>query len=249
MLNITHLNVSIDQKKILNDLSLQIKPGEIHVLMGANGSGKSTLANVLAGRPEYQIDSGEISYQDQSLLTMTPDERARKGVFLSFQQPVAIPGVLDIYFLKAALNAKRREEGLAEIDAMDFLQLVRKHLQTVQMDESMLYRAVNDGFSGGERKRNELLQILLLQPRLVILDELDSGLDIDALNIISSQIQALRSADRSFLIISHYQRLVEEIQPDVVHILKDGSIVRSGDANLAKLVDEKGFAVLDEVHS
>lgn len=245
MLSIKDLHVSIGEKPILKGLSLEIKPGEIHAIMGPNGAGKSTLSHVLSGKAGYTVTKGSVTYQGENLLELAPEIRARKGVFLAFQYPVEIPGVSNIYLLKAALNAKRNFEGLPELDAMDFLTLVKGKVKLLQMDEKFLYRAVNEGFSGGEKKRNEILQAAILEPKLCILDETDSGLDIDALRIVSEGVNSLRAGDRSFLMITHYQRLLDYIKPDYVHVLADGRIVKSGGADLAIELEEKGYSWLE----
>lgn len=243
MLKIENLHVRIEEenKKILNGLNLQIGAGEVHAIMGPNGSGKSTLANVIAGREGYEVIEGSILYQGQDLLAMEPDERACAGVFLAFQYPVEIPGVSNMYFLKAALNAKRRFQGLEEIDALEFYEKVQERMKTVKMKDTFLSRAVNVGFSGGEKKRNEILQMAVLEPTLAVLDETDSGLDIDALRVISEGVNALRNAQRSFLLITHYQRLLNYIEPDFVHVLVDGKIVESGDKSLALSLEARGY--------
>ncbi|HEX5717568.1 MAG TPA: Fe-S cluster assembly ATPase SufC, partial [Thermoanaerobaculia bacterium] len=220
--------------------------GEVHAIMGPNGSGKSTLAHVLAGRPGYEITEGTATYDGKDLLEMDPEERAREGVFMAFQYPVEIPGVSNTYFLKAALNAVRKHRGLPETDAMEFLTLVRQKMKLVQMEESLLHRPVNEGFSGGEKKRNEIFHMAVLEPRLAVLDETDSGLDIDALRIVADGVNVLRGPDRSFLLITHYQRLLNYIVPDRVHVLLDGRIVRSGGKELALELEEKGYAWLEE---
>lgn len=240
-LAIKHLNIEVDNKVIIKDLNLTIQTGEVHVIMGPNGSGKSTLANALAGRPGYDITSGTVIYEGHDLLAMTPDERARAGLFLSFQYPVEIPGVNNVYLLKAAVNARRQTQGKTELDAFDFLKLVREQMAKLNMPESFIKRDVNAGFSGGEKKRNEILQMSLLEPHLAILDEIDSGLDIDALKIIAEGINRLRSPKRSMLMITHYQRLLNYIEPDFVHVLADGQIVRSGDKSLAAELERLGY--------
>lgn len=245
MLSIKNLHVSIADKPILKGLNLEINPGEVHAIMGPNGAGKSTLSHVLSGKSGYTVTEGSISYYDKNLLEMAPELRAREGVFLAFQYPVEIPGVSNIYLLKAALNAMRNHQGLPEVDAMDFLTLVKNKVKLLQMDEKFLYRAVNEGFSGGEKKRNEILQAAILEPRLCILDETDSGLDIDALRIVSEGVNSLRSPDRSFLMITHYQRLLDYIKPDVVHVLANGQIVKSGGPELALELEEKGYNWLE----
>ena len=246
MLEIKNLNVEVDGKEILKGLNLSVAGGELHAIMGRNGSGKSTLANVIAGREKYHITSGEILYDGQDLSEMSTEERALAGIFLSFQYPVAIPGVNNTYFLKAAVNVLRKHRGEEEMDAMDFLTFIKKKMKEVEMDESFLRRAVNDGFSGGEKKRNEILQLLTLEPRLAILDETDSGLDIDALKIVAQGVNNFRSKDRAVVVITHYQRILQYLEPDVVHVLMDGRIVRSGGKDLALKVEEKGYSWPEE---
>jgi len=246
MLTIENLHVSVGEKPILKGLNLQIKPGEIHAIMGPNGAGKSTLSHVLSGKSGYIVTNGIVKYQGEDLLAMPPEIRAREGVFLAFQYPVEIPGVSNIYLLKAALNAIRKHQGLDEIDAMDFLALVKDKIKLLQMDEKFLYRAVNEGFSGGEKKRNEILQAAILEPKLCILDETDSGLDIDALKIVAEGVNSLRAADRSFLMINHYQRLLDYIKPDIGHVLVDGKIVKSAGAELALELEAKGYQWLEQ---
>ena len=241
MLSIRDLRVRIEGKEILAGLDLEVAAGEVHAIMGPNGSGKSTLAQVLAGRPEYEITSGEVRFEDRDLLEMAPEERAREGLFLAFQYPVEIPGVNNVYLLKAALNAQRKHRGEPELDAFDFLGLVREKMQLMQMDESFLNRGVNEGFSGGEKKRNEILQLVVLEPRLAILDETDSGLDIDALKVVANGINSLRAPDRAIVLVTHYQRLLDYIEPDYVHVLGGGRIVRSGDKSLALELEERGY--------
>ena len=241
MLEIKKLHASIEDKAILKGVNLSIKAGEVHAIMGPNGSGKSTLANVLAGHKDYRVTEGTMHYQNTDLIPLSPDERAHLGLFLSFQYPVEIPGVSNLYLLKSALNAKRKHLGLEEIDAIDFLSIVREKMKLLQMDDSYLYRDVNSGFSGGEKKRNEILQLLLLEPSLCILDETDSGLDIDALRIVAKGINLLRNENRSILLITHYQRLLDYIQPDVVHILSEGKIVAEGDHHLAATLEAEGY--------
>lgn len=245
MLNIKNLQTRVDGKSILNGLSLSLQPGEVHAIMGPNGSGKSTLGHVLAGREGYEVTRGTVQYEGQNLLDMAPEERAAQGIFLSFQYPVEIPGVSNMYFLKAAVNAQRKRRGLEEIDASDFLAFVRQQIKMVKMDPPMLQRGVNEGFSGGEKKRNEILQMLVLQPKLMILDEIDSGLDIDALKTISDGINAMRSPERAILMVTHYQRLLDLVTPDQVHVLARGRIVRSGGPELARELEEKGYGWLD----
>ena len=246
MLTIKDLKVSVEDKNILKGISLDIKPGEVHAIMGPNGSGKSTLANVLSGREGYEVNGGTVSYLGQDLLELSPEQRSHQGIFQAFQYPVEIPGVSNIHFLKAAVNANLEARGEQTIDAIDFISLVREKSESVKMDESFLYRSLNEGFSGGEKKRNEVLQMALLEPKLAILDETDSGLDIDALKIVADGVNALRSPDRSFIIITHYQRLLEYIVPDHVHVLVGGKIVKSGDKSLALELEEQGYAGLGE---
>ena len=246
MLEIKNLNVEVDGKQILKGLDLNLDAGKVHAIMGPNGAGKSTLGNVLAGRDGYDVTAGSIHFNGQDLLELSPDERATAGVFLAFQYPVAIPGVNNAYFLRTAINAQRLARGETELDAMAFMQLVREQANLLEMDAKLLQRAVNDGFSGGEKKRNEILQMAVLQPQLAILDETDSGLDIDALRIVSEGVNRLRSEDRSFVVITHYQRLLDYIVPDVVHVLADGKIVATGDKELAKKLETEGYAWLRE---
>jgi Fe-S cluster assembly ATP-binding protein len=241
MLTIENLHASVDGKSILKGLNLTIKPGEVHAIMGPNGAGKSTLANVLSGRDGYEVTQGSINFKGQSLLDMNIDIRAREGLFLAFQYPVEIPGVSNMSFLKAAMNAKRRHREQTEMDAMDFLSLIKTKAKQLQLNEEMLYRAVNEGFSGGEKKRNEVLQMLMLEPCLSILDETDSGLDIDALQIVAQGVNSLRANNRSFLVITHYQRLLNYIVPDYVHVLADGKIIKSGNKELALELEESGY--------
>ena len=242
MLDINNLHASVDGKAILKGIDLHIKDGEVHAIMGPNGSGKSTLSQVLAGRDSFTVDSGSVTWDGVDLLAMPTEERARAGLFLAFQYPVEIPGVANAYFLKAAVNAVRRHRGLPEFDAMDFLARVKAEMKAVGMNEEFLYRAVNEGFSGGEKKRNEMLQMALLEPRLAILDETDSGLDIDALRIVADGINRLRSPQRSLIVITHYQRLLDYIVPDYVHVLAQGRIVRSGGSELALELEQTGYA-------
>jgi Fe-S cluster assembly ATP-binding protein len=241
MLKIENLHVSIGDKPILKGIDLQVKAGEIHAIMGPNGSGKSTLSHVLSGKSGYTVTAGSITYDGKDLTELDPEIRAREGIFLAFQYPVEIPGVSNIYLLKAALNAVRKHRGLPEVDAMDFLTLVKAKVKALEMDEKFLYRAVNEGFSGGEKKRNEILQMAMLEPQLCILDETDSGLDIDALKIVADGVNSLRSPDRAFIMITHYQRLLDYIKPDVVHVLAHGQIVKSGGPELALELEEKGY--------
>ncbi|GLP98782.1 MAG: Fe-S cluster assembly ATPase SufC [Pseudomonadota bacterium] len=242
MLTIKNLHASVDGKEILRGIDLTVNPGEIHAIMGPNGAGKSTLSNVLAGRDGYEITQGEVIYKGENLLDLEPEERAQRGVFLAFQYPVEIPGVSNVYLLKAALNAVRKYQGLEEVDAMDFLTLVREKMKLVKMNEEFLHRNVNEGFSGGEKKRNEILQMAVLEPALAILDETDSGLDIDALRTVSEGVNALRAEDRSIVMITHYQRLLDHIVPDFVHVLSEGRIVKSGDKELAKELEKSGYS-------
>ena len=241
MLKLKSLHVSVDGTEILKGINLSIKPGEVHAIMGPNGSGKSTLASVLAGREEYEITDGEIIYSGSDLTELDAETRAREGIFLAFQYPVEIPGVSNTYFLRSALNAIRNHRGEAPLDAIDFLQLVKEKAKLVKLDESLLKRPVNQGFSGGEKKRNAIFHMAVLEPKLAILDETDSGLDIDALRIVAEGVNALRSEDRSFVLITHYQRLLNYIVPDFVHVLKDGKIVRSGGRELALQLEEQGY--------
>jgi Fe-S cluster assembly ATP-binding protein len=246
MLEITNLNVSIDGKDILRGLTLTVRAGEVHAVMGPNGSGKSTLANVLAGRSGYEIKSGAVLFEGKDLLALPPEIRAREGVFLAFQYPVEIPGVTNSYFLKAAVNAIRTHRGLEELDAMDFLALIKEKGKLLDMDPALLNRAVNEGFSGGEKKRNEILQMAMLEPKLAILDETDSGLDIDALKTVANGVNALRRKDRAMIVITHYQRLLHYIVPDRVHVLSDGRIVKSGDRDLALELEAKGYGWIEQ---
>jgi len=241
MLNIENLHVKVDGKEILKGLTLTVPTGEVHAVMGPNGSGKSTLANVLAGRPGYEITAGSVNFHGRDLLALAPEERAREGVFLGFQYPVEIPGVNNVYLLKAAVNAARKHRGIDEVDAFEFLTLVREKMRLMRMEESMLSRGVNEGFSGGEKKRNEILQMLVLEPRLAILDETDSGLDIDALKIVAHGVNTLRSPERSLVLVTHYQRLLDYIVPDHVHVLVKGRIARSGDKSLALELERRGY--------
>ena len=241
LLEIKNLHAAIDGKEILKGVDLTIDAGEVHAIMGPNGSGKSTLANVLAGRPKYEVTNGTVTYEGKDLLTMPTEERAREGVFLAMQYPVEIPGVNNIYFLKAAYNAMRKHRGEEELDAVEFLQLVRKKMKLVELDESFLNRGVNEGFSGGEKKRNEIFQMAVLDPKLAILDETDSGLDIDALRIVADGVNSMRSKDRAMIVVTHYQRLLNYIVPDFVHVLVNGRIVRSGGPELALELEEKGY--------
>jgi Fe-S cluster assembly ATP-binding protein len=247
LLKIEDLSATVGGKKVLQGLSLTLNAGEVHAIMGPNGSGKSTLSYVLAGRPGYDITGGRVEFQGRDLLSLEPEERARAGLFLGFQYPVEIPGVNNVYLLKAAMNAKRKAQGKPEVDAYEFLQLVRGKMKLMQMDESFLSRGVNEGFSGGEKKRNEILQMLVLEPTLAVLDETDSGLDIDALKVVARGVNTLRSADRGVLLITHYQRLLEHIVPDFVHVLARGRIARSGGKELAHELERRGYDWVLEV--
>lgn len=250
MLVIKNLQASIlDEKQktksILRGINLTVKPGEVHAIMGPNGSGKSTLANVLAGREDYQIDAGTVELEDKNLLTLSPEERAAAGLFLAFQYPVEIPGVNNMYFLKAAVNSIRKQRNLSQLDAIDFLKIIKEKIKEVGMDEKFLSRAVNEGFSGGEKKRNEILQMLMLEPRLAILDETDSGLDIDALQMVAKGVNSLRDPNRSIIVVTHYQRLLDYIVPDVVHVMVKGQIIKSGGKELALELEAKGYGWLE----
>ena len=245
MLEIKDLRAAAGDKEILKGINLTVKPGEVHAVMGPNGSGKSTLAQVLAGHPSYQVTGGSVSYLEQDLLDMEPEERAQAGVFLAFQYPVEIPGVTNAYFLRAAYNEIRKARGFEEVDSMDFLDLLEQKLKVVEWGPEIMSRAVNSGFSGGEKKRNEILQLAILEPRLAILDETDSGLDIDALRIVASGVNKLRSEDRSFVVVTHYQRLLNYIVPDYVHVLSNGRIVRSGGKDLALELEARGYEWVD----
>jgi len=246
MLEIRNLHANVEGNEILHGINLQVNSGEVHAIMGPNGSGKSTLAKVLAGREGYVVSKGEVKYQGNDLLSMLPEDRARRGIFLGFQYPVEIPGVSNMYFLKTALNSIRKHGGLEELDAMEFLTFAREKMKLVEMDESLMNRAVNEGFSGGEKKRNEVFQMAVLEPKLAILDETDSGLDIDALRIVASGVNALRREDRALILVTHYQRLLNYIVPDKVHVLLDGRIVKSGGKELALELEERGYAWVEE---
>jgi Fe-S cluster assembly ATP-binding protein len=241
MLSIVNLHASVEGKEILRGINLTVKPGEVHAIMGPNGSGKSTLASVLAGREDYEITAGEVVFQGKDLLDMAPEERAREGVFLAFQYPVEIPGVTTTNFLRTALNEKRKHQGLEPMDAMDFLTMMREKMKLVEIDKSLTSRSLNEGFSGGEKKRNEVFQMAVLDPSLAILDETDSGLDIDALRVVSNGVNSLRNDNNAFIVITHYQRLLSHIVPDVVHVLYKGRIVRTGGKELALELEEKGY--------
>ncbi|KTD05293.1 Fe-S cluster assembly ATPase SufC [Fluoribacter gormanii] len=246
MLKIKDLNVEVNGQSILKGIDLQVNAGEVHAIMGPNGSGKSTLSKVLAGHPSYHVTSGEINYLGQDLTPLSPEERARAGIFLSFQYPVEIPGVTNVNFLKASVNAVRKGQGKNTLDAIEFLSFIREKCQLLEMDESFLYRSINEGFSGGEKKRNEILQMAALEPKLSILDETDSGLDIDALRIISHGVNAMRSPERSIILVTHYQRLLDYIEPDFIHVLVNGRIIMSGDKSLALELEKKGYSWLEE---
>jgi Fe-S cluster assembly ATP-binding protein len=246
MLEIKNLHAKVNNREILKGVNLRVQPGEVHSIMGPNGSGKSTLAQVLAGRESYEVTGGEVFYNGKDLLAMKPEERACEGLFMAFQYPVEIPGVNNTYFLKAALNAIRKYRGEDELDAMDFLGLVREKMKVLEMDESLLNRSVNEGFSGGEKKRNEIFQMAVLQPKLAILDETDSGLDIDALKIVSNGVNSLRNPERAIIVVTHYQRLLNYITTDFVHVLVDGRIVKSGGKELALELEERGYGWVEE---
>ena len=247
MLEVTNLHASVAGRGILKGIDLSVKAGEVHAIMGPNGSGKSTLAAVLAGREDYEVTAGSVSYNGRDLLEMEPEERAREGIFLAFQYPVEIPGVNNAYLLKAALNEVRKHRGEAELDAMDFMALVKERMQVLHIDQDLLKRPVNEGFSGGEKKRNEIFQMAVLEPKLAIMDETDSGLDIDALRTVSAGVNAMRSPERAIVVVTHYQRLLNHIVPDVVHVLSDGRIVKSGGKELALELEEKGYGWIERV--
>ncbi|HSE38058.1 MAG TPA: Fe-S cluster assembly ATPase SufC [Blastocatellia bacterium] len=246
MLQIRNLHASVENNEILRGIDLKVNAGEVHAIMGPNGSGKSTLAHILAGRDGYEVTRGEVIYDGKNLLAMLPEQRAREGVFLAFQYPVEIAGVSNTYFLRAALNAIRKHRGLDELDAMDFLKVVREKMKLLDMDETLMNRPVNEGFSGGEKKRNEVFQMAVLEPRLAILDETDSGLDIDALRTVADGINRLRSPERAIILVTHYQRLLNYVVPDFVHVLSEGRIVRSGGKDLAHELEEKGYVWLEQ---
>ncbi len=246
MLKINQLHVAIQAQPILKGIDLHIRPGEVHAIMGPNGSGKSTLSKVLAGHPDYEVTGGSITYLGNDLLPLAPEERAQAGIFMSFQYPVEIPGVTNINFIKAAVNAVRQGQGEKSLDAIEFLSFIREKCQLLDMDESFLYRSINEGFSGGEKKRNEILQMVALEPKLAILDETDSGLDIDALREISHGVNAMRSPQRAIILVTHYQRLLNYIEPDFIHVLANGRIIKSGDKSLALELEDKGYSWLEE---
>ena len=242
MLSVEGLHAAIDGKTILRGVDLSVRAGEVHAIMGPNGSGKSTLANVIAGREQYQVTEGAVRFDGRDLLSMSPEDRAKEGIFLAFQHPVEIPGVSNLSFMKASLNAVRKHRGLPELDVVEFREAVRERVRLVEMDEELLLRSVNDGFSGGEKKRNEILQMAVLEPSLAILDETDSGLDIDALKVVAAGVNRLRGQDRAIVVVTHYQRLLNHIVPDFVHVLSEGRIVRSGGSDLALELEERGYA-------
>jgi Fe-S cluster assembly ATP-binding protein len=246
LLEIKNLHATVAGREILRGIDLTVNPGEVHAIMGPNGSGKSTLAQVLAGRDLYHVTEGTVLYEGKDLLQLSPEDRAREGVFIAFQYPVEIPGVSNLYFLKAALNSIRKFKGLDDLDAMDFLMLVKEKMALMEMDDALMNRPVNTGFSGGEKKRNEIFQMAVLEPKLAVLDETDSGLDIDALKIVANGVNSLRSPERSMLVVTHYQRLLNYIVPDFVHVLAEGRIVKSGDKNLALELEQTGYAGLEE---
>ncbi len=246
MLEIKNLNAAVGNNEILRGIDLRVNAGEVHAIMGPNGSGKSTLAQVLAGRETYVVTAGEVLYEGRDLLSLAPEERARQGIFLAFQYPVEIPGISNLYFLRSALNAIRKRQGLEDLDAMDFLALAKEKMKALGMEETLMNRPVNEGFSGGEKKRNEIFQMAVLEPKLAILDETDSGLDIDALRIVADGVNALRSPERAIIVVTHYQRLLNYIVPDFVHVLCNGRLVKTGDKDLALELEDKGYAWLEE---
>ncbi|HMD98926.1 MAG TPA: Fe-S cluster assembly ATPase SufC [Terriglobia bacterium] len=246
MLKITNLHAKVGKRMILKGIDLEINAGEVHAIMGPNGSGKSTLAQVLAGRDVYVVTEGEVTYLGQDLLAMAPEDRARQGIFMAFQYPVEIPGVNNLYFLRSALNAIRKQQGLEELDAMDFLQQARAKMKLLDMDDTLINRSVNEGFSGGEKKRNEIFQMAILEPKLAILDETDSGLDIDALKVVAKGVNAQRGPERSIIVVTHYQRLLNYIVPDFVHVLSEGRILRSGGKELALELEDRGYGWIEE---
>ena len=246
MLSIKNLRVSVEDKEILKGMNLEVKPGEVHAIMGPNGSGKSTLAHVLAGKEDYEVTEGSVTYEGGDLLELEVDERAQAGIFLAFQYPVEIPGVSTASFLKSTVNSVRAAQGKEELNAVQMLKLIKEKVKMVEINEKLLQRSLNEGFSGGEKKRNEMLQMAILEPKLAILDETDSGLDIDALKIVANAVNKLRSENRAFIVVTHYQRLLEYIVPDFVHVLYDGKIVKSGDKNLALQLEEKGYDWIKE---
>jgi Fe-S cluster assembly ATP-binding protein len=247
LLSVRNLQVKAEDKEILRGIDFEVVTGEVHAIMGPNGSGKSTFARILAGHPGYEASAGEVLFEGENLLEMSADERARKGLFMAFQYPVEIPGVNNAYFLKAALNAIRKEKGLEELDAIDFMTLVKEKARQLEIDQAMLQRSVNEGFSGGEKKRNEIFHMAVLEPKLAILDETDSGLDIDALRVVAAGVNAMRSPDRAFIVVTHYQRLLNYIVPDVVHVMSEGRLVKSGGRELALELEEKGYGWLEAV--
>ncbi|MEX2302999.1 MAG: Fe-S cluster assembly ATPase SufC [Bryobacterales bacterium] len=246
MLEVKNLAVKVEDKQILKGISLNVKKGEVHAIMGPNGSGKSTLAGVLAGRDAYEVTGGSVTYEGKDLLDMDPEVRAQEGIFMAFQYPVEIPGVSNMYFLRTALNAIREHRGQSDLDAVDFMAMVKERMKLLKMDDAMMTRAVNMGFSGGEKKRNEIFQMTVLEPKLAILDETDSGLDIDALKLVAEGVNAMRSAERAIVVVTHYQRLLDYIVPDYVHVLAGGRIVKSGDKSLALELEEKGYGWIEE---
>lgn len=247
MLKINELYASVQEQSVLKGINFQVRTGEVHAIMGPNGSGKSTLSKILAGHPMYEVTRGTVEYLGQDLLALNPEQRARAGIFMSFQYPVEVPGVTNINFLKSAVNAVRQGQGKQTLDAIEFLSFIRARCELLDMDESFLYRGINEGFSGGEKKRNEILQMVALEPKLAILDETDSGLDIDALRVIADGVNTMRSPERAIILVTHYQRLLDYITPDYVHVLANGQIIKSGDKSLALELEKKGYAWLEEV--